>query len=183
MSTARMLLVVFLLLLPLVCVVAADQNVPSTQQVLPPARSQAISLAEVTSRAAEVEALLQTYRTLQAGPPATALIEKQLPEASALIGLELERTQRLLREQPTLEMLETMHLAWERRQHLMTLWLDPITRRIAQLQAALTHLAEQRETWVQTKEAARTAKATEPLIAQIAGVLAAIEGSQMALQA
>ena len=54
----------------------------------------------------EVEALLRADRALQASTPAISMIEKQLPEASALIGLELERTLSLLREQPTLETLE-----------------------------------------------------------------------------
>ena len=91
MSTARMFLVVFLLLLPVVCGEAADEKAPSAPQGPAPARSQSISLAEVALRAGEVDALLLTYRPLQASAPATALIGKQLPEASALIGLELER--------------------------------------------------------------------------------------------
>src|SRR5262245_48464448 len=105
MAPARMLLVVFLLLLSVSGGEAADQNEPSAQQGPPSASSRAIPLADVASRAADVEALLHRDRTLQAGASATALIDKQLPEASALIGLELQRTQRLLREQPTLETL------------------------------------------------------------------------------
>jgi hypothetical protein len=90
-----MFLVVVLLLTPVVRGEAADQkaSVPQEAPVPAPSPSPVIPLAEVASRAMEVEALLRTYRMLHASPPATSMIEKQLPEASALIGLELERTQ------------------------------------------------------------------------------------------
>jgi len=52
------------------------------------------------------------------------MIEKQLSEASTLIGLELERTLSLLREQPMLETLEVKQELWARRQLLTITWLD-----------------------------------------------------------
>jgi len=127
-----------------------------------------IPLAEVASRATEVEALLRTDRALLASTPAISMIEKRLPGVSTFLGRELERTVSLLQQQTTLERLEMMHEAWARRQLLTTTWLDPLTRRVTDLQEALTRLAEQRQTWTQTQDAARTAKAPESILAQIA---------------
>ena len=142
-----------------------------------------IPLAEVASRATEVEALLRAYQTLHAFTPTISLVEKRLPEVSAFISQELERTLSLLREQPPLATLEAMQELWERRQLLTTTWLDALTRRVTDLQEALTRLADHHQTWTQTQDAARAAKAPEPVLRQIAGVLAAIEAAQPPLQA
>ena len=183
-SLARMFLVVLLLLTPVVRGEAADQkaSVPQEAPAPPSPPPPGIPLAEVASRATEVEALLRTYRALLASTPAISMIEKRLPGLSSFLGLELERTQSLLRQQTTLERLEVTQEAWARRQLLTTTWLDPLTRRATDLQEALTRLADQRQTWTQTQDAARAAKAPEPILAQIAGVLTAIEAAQTPLQ-
>ena len=62
-----------------------------------------------------------------------------------------------------------------------TTWLDALTQRVTHLQEALTRLADQQQTWTQTQDAARAAKAPESMLRQIAGVLAAIESAQKAL--
>jgi len=179
-----MFLVVLLLLTPVVRAEAADQkaSVPQEAPAPPSPPPPGIPLAEVASRATEVEALLRTYRALLASTPAISMIEKRLPGLSSFLGLELERTQSLLRQQTTLERLEVTQEAWARRQLLTTTWLDPLTRRATDLQEALTRLADQRHTWTQTQDAARAAKAPEPILAQIAGVLTAIEAAQTPLQ-
>jgi potassium efflux system protein len=184
-SLPRSFLVVLLLLTTVVRGEAADQKAPAPREATAPAPppSQVIPLAEVASRAMEVEALLRAYRTLQVSTPTTSMIGRQLPEASALIGLELERTLSLLREQPTLETLTVEQEAWARRRLLPTTWLDELTRRVTHLQEALTRLADQQQTWTQTQNAARAAQAPEPVLGQIAGVLAAIEAARMPLQA
>jgi small-conductance mechanosensitive channel len=181
MSLARMCLVVLLLLAPAVRGEAEDQKTPASQEA--PSPSRVIPLAEVASRAMEVEALLRADRTLEASPPAISMIERQLPEASALIGLELERTLGLLREQPPLETLGVEDEVWMRRRLLTTTWLDALTKRITQIQEALTRLADLRRMWIQTQDAARAAQAPEPVLGQIAGVIAAIEATRTPLEA
>ena len=181
--TRPFIVAVVLLLISAVSGETAGTNAASPQQAPAPATPRAIPLADVASRATEIDALLRSYRTLQASTPVTALIKKQLPDASDLIGRELERTQRILRQPTTLETLETMRLTWEQRHQLTTTWLQPITRRATHLQDALTRLADLRETWTLTQDAARAAKAPEPVLAQIAGVLMAMEVSQATLQA
>lgn len=179
---ARLFLVV-LLLLTAVPGEAADRAPSVSQQAPAPPPSPVIPLAEVASRAMEVEALLRAYRTLQASTAATSMIEKQLPGVSARIGLELERTLNLLREQPPLETLEAEQEAWAKRQLLTTTWLDALTRRVTHLQEALTRLADLQQTWTQTHDAAEKAQAPEPVLRHVAQVLAAIEASQTVLQA
>jgi hypothetical protein len=115
-SLARMFLVALLLLTPVVCGEAADQKPSVPQEASPP--SPVIPLAEVASRATEVEALLRTDRALLASTPAISMIETQLPGLSTFLGRELERTLSLLQQQTTLERLEMMHGAWARRQLL-----------------------------------------------------------------
>ena len=108
-SLAR-LFFVLLLLTPVVRGEAAEQKASASQEA--PARlpSTVIPLAEVASRAMEVEALLRADRTLQTSTPTISMIGRELPAASALIGLELERTLSLLRGQPPLDTL-----AWSKR--------------------------------------------------------------------
>jgi len=180
-SLARMFLIVLLLLTPVVRGEAADQKAAASQEA--PAPPPVVPLAEAVSRATEVEELLRAYRTLEASTPAIAMIEKRLPGLSAYLGRELERTLSRLQQPTTLDRLEEMQEAWTRRQLLTTTWLDSLTRRVTDLQEALTRLADLRQTWTRTRDAARAAKAPESTLAQIGGVLAAIEAAQIPLQA
>jgi hypothetical protein len=186
-SLAQMFLVALLLLMPVVPSDAADQKASAPQEASAlasaPLPSPVIPLAQVASRAMEVEALLRASRTLQAGTSATSMIEQQLPEASALIGIELERTLRLLQERPPLETLEVKQELWAKRQFLTTTWLDALTRRVTELQEALTRLANLHQTWTLNQDAARAARAPEPMLGQIAEVLSAIEAAETPLEA
>jgi potassium-dependent mechanosensitive channel len=182
-SPARVFLLVLLLLTPAARGEAADQKPSVAQETPAPPPSPVIPLAQVASRATEVEALLRAYQTLHAFTPAISLVEKRLPEVNAFLNQELERTLDLLREQPPLATLEAMQERWEGRQLLTTTWLDALTRRVTNLQEALSRLEDQHRTWTQTQAAARAATAPEPVLQQIAGVLVAIEAAQTPLRA
>jgi len=114
-SLARSFLVVLLLLTTVVRGEAADQKPSVPQEASAPPPSRAIPLAEVASRATEAEALLRAYQAPHAFTSAISLVEEHLPEASALISLELERTLSLLPEHPPLATLEAMQEVWERK--------------------------------------------------------------------
>ncbi len=106
-SLARMFLVVLLLLTPVVRGgEAADQKASGPQEAPAPAPPPVIPLAEVASRATEVEALLRTFEALEAPSRKIAAIQSQLPAESARLELELQRTLSILRGHPTLEWLE-----------------------------------------------------------------------------
>jgi hypothetical protein len=100
MSTAFLVwpfLAILTLLAPAVPGEAAEQTgpPPKTAPALPP--TAAIPLAEVATRATEVEALLRTFDTLGAPSRKIAAVQSQLPAESARLGLELQRTLRILR--------------------------------------------------------------------------------------
>jgi hypothetical protein len=78
-SLARLFLVVLLLLLtPVVRSEAADQRA-SVPQAAPPPPPAAIPLAEVASRATEVDALLRTVEALGIQSREIATVQHQLP--------------------------------------------------------------------------------------------------------
>src|SRR3989449_1466752 len=106
LSLARMFLVVLLLLTPVVRGEAADQKPSVPQEAPAPPPSPVIPLAEVASRATEVEALLRTFEALGAPSRQIAAVQSQLPAEAARLRLELQRTLSILRGQPTLEWLE-----------------------------------------------------------------------------
>jgi hypothetical protein len=182
-SLARLFLVVLLLLLtPVVRSEAADERA-SVPQAAPPPPPAAIPLAEVASRATEVEALLRTVEALGVPSREIAAVQRELPEESARLELELQRTLGIVRGQPTLEWLEGAEELWGQWQRPLTTSLRGLTERATQLQEGLTSLADARQTWTQTQDAARAANAPESILQKITGVLAAIESAQKALLA
>jgi len=180
-----MFLVVLLLLTPAVCGEAADQKVSGSQEAPAPAPPPppVIPLAEVASRATEVETLLRTLEALGATSRKIEAIQSQLPAESARLKLELQRTQQVLRGHPTLVWLEGAQELWREWQHPMITWLHELTQRATYLQEGLTRLANEQQRWTQTQDAARATRAPEPILQQIAEVLAAMEPAQKALLA
>ena len=72
-------------------------------------------------------------------------IRRNLPELRAQIDLDLPESARILRDQPTLDMLQSQQQMWQRRQLLSTAWLNVLTLRATLLQDALNRLADTRE--------------------------------------
>ena len=188
-SLTRAALAILVLLAPAVTGEAAEQSAPAAQQAPAPPKGAApppapvIPLAEVASKATEVETLLRTLEALGAPSRKFAAIQRELPAESARLELELQRTQSMLRGHPTLVWLEGAQELWRKWQLPMTTWLRELTQRATQLQEGLTRLANEQQTWTQTQDAARAARAPEPILQQIAEVLAAIEQAQKTLLA
>jgi potassium-dependent mechanosensitive channel len=183
-SLARMFLVVLVLLLtPVVRGEAADEKAAAPQAAPAPPPPTVIPLAEVASRTTEVEELLRSFEALEAPSREVAAVQSLLPAESARLGMELQRTQGILREHPTLEWLEGARELWGQWQRPMTTWLHGLTQRATQVQEGVTRLADEHQTWTRTQDAARTANAPGSILQQIAGVLAAIESAQKALLA
>jgi len=176
-----MSLVVLLLLTPVVFGEAADQKAPAPQEAPAPPPPQVIPLAEVASRATQVETLLRTLEALEAPSRKLAAIQSQLPAENARLELELQRTLSILRGHPTLVWLEGTQELWRAWQLPMTTWLHELTQRATHVQDGLTRLADEQQTWTQTQDAARAARAPESILQQIAEVLAAIESAQKGL--
>ena len=161
---------------------AAGQKPPEVQKAPALEVSAAIPVAEVTTRAAEVSNLLRTLYTQFAPSPEIEKIAKELPEVSARIAMETERTMKILRAQPTLETLQTEEQSWQKSQIAMGRWMSLLTQRAAQLQTALGRLADLQKAWSQTLDAARSEQAREAIVQQITAILPAIEAAQITLQ-
>ena len=75
-------------------------------------------------------------------------------------------------------MIQTQQQLWHQRELRANQWLTLLTHRATLLQNALTRLAELETTWSETRKAALAAKAPEPIIAQIDGVLEAVKAAE-----
>jgi potassium-dependent mechanosensitive channel len=163
--------------------VAAGQTAPEAQKAPAPPTPTTIPLAEVASRATEVETLLRALGALAAPSRKFEEIRSQGAAESARLESELQRTQRILRGQPTLVWLEGAQELWRDWEFPVLNWLRELTQRATKLQDGLTRLADERQTWNRTQDAARAARAPAPILQQIAGVLAAIEQAERTLLA
>jgi len=158
------------------------QAPPATTAPRPPA-STAIPVAQVATRAAEVPALLRALAGPLAPSVEIAAIRTDLAELRAQIDLDLPETVRILRDQPTLDVLQAQQQMWQRRELLSTGWLNVLTQRATLLQDALNRLAEIRETWRRSRDKAQASRAPGPILLQIDGVLAAIDAAEAPLRA
>jgi potassium efflux system protein len=181
----RRVIIAFAILLSLVVIAgrAAAQKPQEAQKAPAPQASAAILVADVTARATEVSNLLRTLYTQFAPSHEIEKIQKELPEVSGRMAVELLRTEQNLQMQPTLEMLQTEQQSWQKSQIEMGRWLSLVTQRATQLQSALTQLEELRKVWTKTLDAAQAEKAPEAIIQQISAILPAIEAAQVTLQA
>jgi potassium efflux system protein len=161
---------------------AAEQKPQKLQKAPAPHASAGIPVAGVTARAAEVSNFLRNLYAEVAPSRDIEKIQRDLPDASGRVAVELLRTERNLHGQPTLEMLQTEQQLWERRQLDMGRWLSLVTQRATQLQTALTQLQELHKTWTQTFQTAKAGEAPEATIQQISAVLPSIEAAQATLQ-
>ncbi len=178
-----MALVSVLLLVSVLIGEAAEQKTPASEKAPAAQTPGAIPLADIATKATEVEALLRTLNTELAPSPDIERIEKQLPGVSGLIGREFAGTMNLLQTQPPLATIQAQEQLWRSRQKEITAWLNHLTRRVTQLQKALNQLTDLQKTWSQTLDTAKESKAPGPIIQQIDGILASIEAAQMPLQA
>ena len=156
----------------------AGRAEPPSPTAASPAR---ISVAEIATRAAEVSNLL---RSLTPAPsPRIETIEKRLPEARNKIDLELAASARILRGEPTMDMLQAHQLIWQQWRLQTGQWLSLLTQRATLLQNALGRLAETEKTWRETRDAAQASRAPDMLLEQIDTSLAAMASTRVALEA
>ena len=160
---------------------ATAQTPPAT--TAPPPTSTAIPVAQVATRAAEVPALLRALTGPLAPSVEIEAIRRDLADLRAQIDLELPEMVRILRDQPTLDVLQAQQQTWQRRELLAKAWLNVLTRRATLLQDALNRLAEIRGTWRRTRDEAKASRAPGPILLQIDGVLAAIDAAEAPLRA
>jgi small-conductance mechanosensitive channel len=173
---------VFLLLRLAMAGNAAEQKVTEAPKPPAPPAPGVIPVAEVAARSTEVTNLLRSFDTKFAPSSEIETIAKSIPDFNQLIELEIAATMNILDEQPSLELLQTQQQLWQRRQLQTTGWLNALTARATELQAAQTRLAELRKTWTDTRAAAQAAKAPDPILQQIDATRASLEAAQAPLQ-
>jgi potassium efflux system protein len=161
---------------------AAEQKPQEIRKATAPQASAAIPVANVTAQATEVSNFLRTLYTQVAPGREIEQIQKELPEVSARMEVELLRTEQNLHTQPTLEMLQTEQQLWQKSQLDMGRWLSLVTQRATRLQTALSQVEALEKTWTQTLDAARAQQAPEATIQQISAVLSAIEAAHAILR-
>src|SRR5439155_253197 len=146
---------------------AAEPVSPPKSAPAPP--SDAIPVAEVATRAAQVPNLLRSVtEPLAAGAELGAemvLIRKRVPELRQQIDLEVAAASTILQAEPTLDMIQTQQQVWQHRLLQTNEWLRLLTHRASLLQAALNRLAGLQQTWHQTLEVSKAASAPGPVLA------------------
>jgi len=141
--------------------------------------SDAIPVAEVATRAAQVPNLLRSVtEPLASGAEMVLLIRKRVPALRQQIDLEAVAASTILQAEPTLDMIQAQQQVWQHRLLQTNELLRLLTHRASLLQAALTRLADLQKTWDQTLEISKAANAPGPVLAQIDAVLADIDAAR-----
>jgi small-conductance mechanosensitive channel len=159
---------------------------PTAPEPVPPARPpapipEAIPVAEIATRAAQVPSVLRTLTEAIAPDAEIDSIRARLPQLRQQMDLELLAADSILRSLPTLDMIQAQQQVWQQRQLRANQWLTLLTHQATLLQLSLNRLTELEQTWRETREAALAAKVPEPTMAQIDGVLAAIRAAAASL--
>jgi small-conductance mechanosensitive channel len=144
--------------------------------------SAAIPPAEIATKSAEVLNLLITFSEKFAASPGIGKIQQSLPEISRQIDLDLTDTSAILGEQPPLEVLQAQQALWQRRREHISDELARLTKHSTELLGALGHLANLRDTWTQTRDAARAEQASAAILQQIESTRTSIEAAQVPLK-
>ena len=161
---------------------AAEQKVRDLQTARE-GHASAIPVADVASRATEASNALRSLRARFAPGREIEKIQKDLDDVSHRTAMELWRLMKLLRGQPTLEMLQTEQRLWEKNQDRIAGWMHLLTQRAAAFEAALSQILDIQKEWNQTLEAAQAAQAPETVLNRIKAVLTAAEAARTSLQA
>src|SRR5262245_27959878 len=168
------------LLIGLVCISGADADQAAATK---PSGPPEIPMALVAARATEVPELLRLLTESLAPSAEIATIRTRLPELSRRIDSEIEAATRILEGHPPLDVLQAQQQMWQRQQVLTTAWLGVLTHHATLLQDGLNRLAEIKQTWQRTRNAAVSSSAPGPILLQIDGVLAAITAAETPLAA
>ncbi len=137
-----------------------------------------IHLADIAIKAAEVDKLLSTVANKLPSGVQLETIRNSLPEVSIQIDRDLEATKLILSHQPSLPLLQEQQQKWQRKQFMVSGWLDMLTKRSGTTQNTLDHLENLEKTWTTTLADASASKAPELILVKINNTITAIHDSQ-----
>ncbi len=154
------------------------------QQAGPPQGAPtSIPTTEITSRAAEVEALLTSVDALSAPSPKLLEIQQALPERSRRIQRGWEAAVRRLAGGPSAPQLEDMGQVWRGIRAEVNDWADELAEQGSRLQQEIQRLSNLHETWAKSFREAKSAKAPAELLQEIDGIQTAISAAQARVNA
>ena len=173
---------------------AAAPAPPAEQKKIPPVSGpeqaaqapqapKAIPVPEIVKRADEVAKRLRETEELTAPRPAIDAIQARLPEVSGRLGPELESTIETLNAAPPGTIVERLQQSWQSRRRELIEYVEVLTKRATQLEAALDQLARLRANWTLTRSDAQASRAPAAVVERVDAVVADIEAMRARLQA
>jgi potassium efflux system protein len=153
------------------------------QAVQPPGATSPIPAAEIASRAADVQALLENVDALSAPSPESLAIEQALPERSRRIQAAWASSIERLAGKPTAPQLEDMTTVWEGRRTDLKTWASQLGGGATRLQQEQQRLAELHEVWTRSFREAESTKAPPQVRQEVDGILTAVQAAQARVNA
>src|SRR5206468_2466975 len=161
----------------------APKSISGTGIALAPQAPKAIPVPEIVKRADEVAKRLRETEELTAPRPAIDAIQARLPEVSGRLGPELESTIETLNAPPPGTIVERLQQSWQSRRRELIEYVEVLTKRATQLEAALDQLARLRANWTLTRSDAQASRAPAAVVERVDAVVADIEAMRARLQA
>jgi potassium efflux system protein len=147
-----------------------------------PAPPSSIPVPEVARQAEEVADTLRRFDALLAPSPAIEAVEKRLPDIAARMAAQKEVSTRQLDQRPSGPTLDALTALWHTTRVELAGYVDLLTRKATDLEAAMERLTALRETWIRTRADARASRAPGAVIERIDSVVAAIDASATRLR-
>jgi small-conductance mechanosensitive channel len=148
----------------------AQEPVPTPAPAAEPAPVVPVPLPRVAEQGEEAERAARKLEALAAPVPELQQIAETLPEQSALLEERARRVKTLATDPGSLVALEEELRSWELAREQLSAALTLLTERLTELETALDDIAQQREVWKATEEAARQAVAPDTVVARIRDV-------------
>lgn len=141
-----------------------------------------VPLASIAEAAAEARAWLKDVdsETLQATDP--AFLQADLLDWSLRLDRHLEENERLLLDQPPLEVLRAREAALAQLSSPLETWRTLLSKRSDLLEKQAARLGVLRESWRATAAEAREIEASQALVEEIDQVLASLEAATLRIQ-
>jgi hypothetical protein len=154
------------------------------QQAEPPQGAPtSIPTTEITSRAAEVEALLADVDSLSAPSPKILEIQQALPERSRRIQRGWEAAIQRLAARPSASQLQDMAQVWRGIRAELNSWADALADQGSRLQQEIQRLSDLHATWATSFREGESAKAPPQLLQEIDSIQTAISAAQARVNA
>jgi potassium-dependent mechanosensitive channel len=170
---------------PAAATAAGQSKAPPEPAKAEPAKAPApasIPVPEVARQAEEVAKTLRDFDALLAPSPAIEAVERRLPDIAARMAAQKEVSTRQLDQRPSGPTLDALTALWHTTRVELAGYVDLLTRKATDLEAAMERLAILRETWIRTRADARASRAPAAVIERIDSVVAAIDASATRLQ-